>query len=70
LKALLAHNAKVYVAARNQSKAEEAIKDLKTQTGKEAVFLKLDLGDLKSVKKAADEFLGKENKLNVLFNNG
>jgi retinol dehydrogenase-12 len=69
LKALLAHNAKVYIAARSRPKAEEAIKDLKTQTGKEALFLKLDLADLKSVKKAAEDFLSKEERLNVLFNN-
>jgi retinol dehydrogenase-12 len=60
----------VYIAARSQPKAEEAIKDLKTQTGKEAFFLKLDLGDLKSVKRAAEDFLSKEKRLDVLFNNG
>jgi retinol dehydrogenase-12 len=53
----LAHNAKVYVAARSQEKVEAAIKDLKNSTGKEAIFLKLDLGDLKSVKAAAEEYL-------------
>ncbi|KAJ8591108.1 NAD(P)-binding protein [Rhizopogon salebrosus TDB-379] len=68
-KALLAHNAKVYVAARSQEKVEAAIKDLKNSTGKEAIFLKLDLGDLKSVKAAAEEYLSKETKLDVLFNN-
>lgn len=55
--ALLAHNAKVYIAARNQEKSELAIQDLKHETGKEAIFLKLDLSDLKSVKAAAEEFL-------------
>jgi retinol dehydrogenase-12 len=57
LQALLNHNAKVYIAARNQEKAEQAIKDLHEETGKDAVFLKLDLADLKSVKAAAEEFL-------------
>lgn len=57
MQALLAHNAKVYIAARNKEKCEAAIKDLQTQTGKEAIFLKLDLADLKSVKAAAEEFL-------------
>jgi retinol dehydrogenase-12 len=47
----------VYIAARNQEKAEQAIKDLHEETGKGAVFLKLDLADLKSVKAAAEEFL-------------
>ncbi|OJA14188.1 hypothetical protein AZE42_06507 [Rhizopogon vesiculosus] len=68
-KALLVHNAKVYVAARSQEKVEAAIQDLKNNTGKEAIFLKLDLGDLKSVKAAAEEYLSKETKLDILFNN-
>jgi NAD(P)-dependent dehydrogenase (short-subunit alcohol dehydrogenase family) len=53
----LAHNAKVYVAARSEEKAKVAIKDLKDSTGKEALFLKLDLSDLKSVKASAEEYL-------------
>ena len=57
VKALLQHNAKVYLAARSRSKAEEAIKDLKDATGKEPIFLELDLADLASVKRAADTFL-------------
>jgi NAD(P)-dependent dehydrogenase (short-subunit alcohol dehydrogenase family) len=69
-KALLAHNARVYVAARNQEKAEAAIEQLKTVTGVQALFLKLDLANLKSVKAAAEEFLSKEKELHVLFNNG
>jgi retinol dehydrogenase 12 len=56
LKALLEHNAKVYIAARNSEKAEAAIKDLKSQTGREAHFLRLDLADLYSVRAAAEEF--------------
>ncbi|KAF8073737.1 hypothetical protein FPV67DRAFT_1409783 [Lyophyllum atratum] len=77
VKALLAHNAKVYLAARSAEKAKEAIEDLHKQTGKEAVFLKLDLADLKSVKAAALEFqecpnltYRKEKELHILFNNG
>jgi retinol dehydrogenase 12 len=65
----LEHNAKVYLAARNQSRAEAAIQDLCEKTGKEAIWLKLDLADLKSVKEAAAEFIEKENELHVLFNN-
>ena len=55
--ALLAHNAKVYIAVRNEEKAKSAINELKEQTGKEAIFLKLDLADLKSVKSSAEEFI-------------
>jgi NAD(P)-dependent dehydrogenase (short-subunit alcohol dehydrogenase family) len=54
---LLAHNAKVYLAVRNEEKAQSAINELKEQTGKEAIFLKLDLADLKSVKASAEEFM-------------
>ncbi|KIP08126.1 hypothetical protein PHLGIDRAFT_70021 [Phlebiopsis gigantea 11061_1 CR5-6] len=69
VKALLEHNAKVYLAARSRAKAEAAIADLKTATGKEAIFLELDLSSLASVRRAAEEFLSKEHELHVLFNN-
>ncbi|KAH6912848.1 hypothetical protein BKA70DRAFT_1265223 [Coprinopsis sp. MPI-PUGE-AT-0042] len=68
-KALLAKNAKVYVAARSQEKAQDAIRDLKGQTGKDAIWLKLDLADLKSIKSAAEEFSSKEKELHMLYNN-
>ncbi|SCV67144.1 BQ2448_5790 [Microbotryum intermedium] len=69
VKVLLKKNAKVYLAARSQDKAEKAIAHLKEETGKEAHFLKLNLGDLASIKSSAEEFLSKETKLDVLFNN-
>jgi hypothetical protein len=53
---LLVHNARVYIAARDEGKADLAIKDLKDQTGKDPFFLRLDLADLHSVKAAAKEF--------------
>ncbi|KAJ7509075.1 NAD(P)-binding protein [Mycena galericulata] len=68
-KALLQHNAKVYIAGRDESKVLAAIKDLQSQTGKTAEYLHLDLSDLHSVKKAAEEFKQKETHLDVLFNN-
>ncbi|KAF5326839.1 hypothetical protein D9619_004230 [Psilocybe cf. subviscida] len=68
-KALLQHNAKVYIAARNANKAKQAIEDLKKETGKEALILQLDLSDLRSIKAAAEEFASKEKALHVLFNN-
>ncbi|KAJ6512647.1 NAD-binding protein [Mycena sanguinolenta] len=70
VKALLQHNAKVYVAARSPKKAKAAMEDLKSQTGKQAEFLHLDLADLHAVKRAAHEFMQKETQLHVLFNNG
>ncbi|EJF56822.1 NAD(P)-binding protein [Dichomitus squalens LYAD-421 SS1] len=69
VKVLLKHNAKVYLAARGKDKAERAIKSLKEATGKEAIFLQLDLASLSSVKKAAEEFLSRESELHILFNN-
>lgn len=69
MQALLQHNAKVYMAARNKQKAEAAIASLKTETSREAIFLELDLSSLASVKKSAQEFLSKEHELHILFNN-
>ena len=39
------------------------------ETGKEAIFLELDLASLASVKEAATVFLSKEEELHMLFNN-
>ena len=69
LQALLQHNAKVYLAARSKEKAGNAIASLKEATGKEAIFLELDLSSLSAVKKSAGEFLSKEKELHILFNN-
>ena len=70
-KVLLNHGARVYLAARNRSKAEEAIEWLKRETGgKLANFLQLDLANLDSVRKAAAEFKEKEQELHILFNSG
>ncbi|KAL5520577.1 hypothetical protein ACEPAG_9801 [Sanghuangporus baumii] len=70
VRALLSKNAKVYIAGRNKSKADTAINELKNETGKEALFIELDLANLKSVKKAAEEFTSKETQLHILFNSG
>lgn len=57
-KALLNKNAKVYLMARSESKALPATEDIKQETRKSDVhFIRLDLGDLPSVKQAAAEFL-------------
>ncbi|KZV65328.1 NAD(P)-binding protein [Peniophora sp. CONT] len=68
-KQLLVHNAKVFMAARDEGRARKAIDELKNETGKEAIFLRLDLADLKAVKASAEEFLAKEDALNILINN-
>jgi NAD(P)-dependent dehydrogenase (short-subunit alcohol dehydrogenase family) len=54
--ALMARNAKVYMASRSRERAETAIAKLKAETGQEAIFLELDLSNLASVRKAAEEF--------------
>lgn len=63
------HDAKVYIASRSKTKADVAIKELKESTGREALFLELDLANLESIHKSAQEFLRKEQELHVLFNN-
>ena len=68
---LCKHNAHVYLAARNPSKAESAIAEIKKGNPTANItFLKLDLSSLESVKKAADEFNAKTDRLDVLMNNG
>ncbi|KAK0481150.1 NAD(P)-binding protein [Armillaria luteobubalina] len=69
IRALLKRNAKVYMAARNEEKAGNAIRDLLKDTGKGAIFLKLDLASMQSVREAATEFKSKETGLHILFNN-
>ncbi|KAE9405286.1 NAD(P)-binding protein [Gymnopus androsaceus JB14] len=66
---LLKNNAKVYMAARSQERAEAAIKELKEKTGKEAIFLKLDLSNLTTIRSTVEDFLSKETQLHVLMNN-
>ncbi|KAJ6565478.1 NAD-P-binding protein [Mycena vulgaris] len=70
VKQLLLKDAKVYLAARSPEKAAAAIKRLKQETSKTAIFLQLDLADLPSVRKAAETFLALESRLDILFNNG
>ena len=53
---LLEKNAKVYLAARNEERAKAAIAELSTETGKDAIWLKLDLSSFQSIERAATEF--------------
>jgi retinol dehydrogenase-12 len=69
---LYSHNAKVYLAARSAEKTNAAIESIKTafpNSKGEAIYLHLDLNDLTTIKASANEFLSKEDKLNVLWNN-
>jgi retinol dehydrogenase-12 len=69
---LYSRNGTVYLAARSSDKANAAIawiKETHPSSQGTARFLKLDLGDLTTIKRTAQEFLSQENRLDVLFNN-
>lgn len=69
---LYSKNAKVYVFARTEAKAHQAITDIKNahpDSKGELVYIHLDLTDLVSVKQSAQEFLRRESRLDILFNN-
>jgi enoyl-[acyl-carrier-protein] reductase (NADH) len=67
---LARHGAKVYLAARSESKALAAIKKLHAEIPKipikNLVWLPLDLTDLDDVARATRTFLGKEDRLDIL----
>jgi retinol dehydrogenase-12 len=65
-------NATVWVAARNEDKATQAIASIRDSCPGSAgalKFLHLDLSDLVAVKRAAETFLAGGTRLDVLFNN-
>ncbi|KAG1856359.1 NAD(P)-binding protein [Suillus subalutaceus] len=70
VKHLARRGAKVYMAARNQTKAEEAIAQLKAEGlgpgNGDVIWLELDLKDPRNAKKAAEEFMKQEKRLDVL----
>ncbi|SJL12840.1 uncharacterized protein ARMOST_16272 [Armillaria ostoyae] len=65
--------ARVYMAARNENRAAEAIERLKTESlepgNGEVLWLKLDLSDPRLARQSAEEFMRKEKRLDVLVNN-
>ena len=54
---LLTKNAKVWIACRDASRGEAALKELKELTRQDAYLLKLDLANLRSIKQSVEEFL-------------
>jgi len=72
-KALAQRGAKVYMAARNESKAKAAIERLHAEgLGKnagEVIWLKLDLSSPRQTKEAAEYILSREQRLDILVNN-
>ncbi|KAI6754869.1 hypothetical protein HG530_012621 [Fusarium avenaceum] len=69
---LYRQNGKIYLAARSQSKTDEVIREIRsahpTSTG-ELHFVYIELDDLATIKQAANRFLEKESRLDVLWNN-
>lgn len=67
---LLERGHRVVIAGRSATKLEAATATLKYRTGSEEVdWLHCDLANLASVRKAADNFLGRYDQLDVLINN-
>ncbi|KAF9148835.1 hypothetical protein BG015_009412 [Linnemannia schmuckeri] len=75
--ALAAHGAQVFLACRNQYRAQEAINRVKEEikskhlkaSSPQLEFLELDLGDMNKAQQAAQEFLKKGLPLHILVNN-
>ncbi|KAG6905533.1 hypothetical protein DXG01_002193 [Tephrocybe rancida] len=65
--------AKVYLAARNEERATNAIETLRAEGfgpgDGQVAWLKLDLSDPRQARKAAEEFLAMEQRLDILINN-
>lgn len=66
---LYSKNAKVYIAARTEAGSIAHIKKAEPASKGTLVFLPLDLADLRTVKKSAEQFLASETRIHVLFNN-
>lgn len=65
-------NATVYIAARSKTKAEQTISSIKAELPDSRGLLSpiiVDFNDLTTVRPAVEEFLAKEGRLHVLFNN-
>ncbi|KAK0538359.1 hypothetical protein OC842_001335 [Tilletia horrida] len=70
---LAIHGAKVYLASRNEQKNQKTVEEItqSSPVGKTLLLetLKLDLSDLAAVRKAADEFKTREERLDILVLN-
>lgn len=71
-KQLALRNARVYIAGRSEERVSQAIREMNQSSGEKHLdlrFLKLDLEDLSEVKAAAQRFMQKESRLDILINN-
>jgi NAD(P)-dependent dehydrogenase (short-subunit alcohol dehydrogenase family) len=67
---LAGRGARLYLAVRSEARGRQAIEAIATQTGNRKLeLLSLDLGDLDSVRRCAEAFLGTGEPLHVLINN-
>lgn len=62
--------AEVVLISRSKSKLENTVSKIKSQTGNQNVsYIHADLSSLADIRRAAEEFLQKHNRLDVLVNN-
>ncbi|SIT00998.1 SDR family NAD(P)-dependent oxidoreductase [Belliella pelovolcani] len=59
----------IFILARNKQKAENLVKDLKTDASQKCIFIYCDLTDMDSVVSAAQELSNHCDQLDVLINN-
>jgi NAD(P)-dependent dehydrogenase (short-subunit alcohol dehydrogenase family) len=69
-RALAGGGARLYLACRSAENGRQTIEEISGQTGnRDLALLSLDLGDLASVRRCAEEFLATGEPLHVLINN-
>eukprot|EP00112_Aurelia_sp_Birch-Aquarium-sp1_P003376 Seg1376.11 transcript_id=Seg1376.11/GoldUCD/mRNA.D3Y31 product="Retinol dehydrogenase 11" protein_id=Seg1376.11/GoldUCD/D3Y31 len=67
---LAERGARVIIACRSKERGEKAVKEIKTESGSEAISLKiLDLASFASIRAFAADFIKTEPRLDVLINN-
>jgi NAD(P)-dependent dehydrogenase (short-subunit alcohol dehydrogenase family) len=67
---LARHGARLFIAGRSEQKTRPVLDEIAARTGGDSVeFLRLDLGDLASVRACAEEFLAADEPLHCLINN-
>lgn len=64
-----ARGARVIILCRSLEKAEEAARDIETDTGNKVEVVKLDLASLKSVRECASHLLETLDVIDILINN-
>src|SRR5437588_3717268 len=67
---LAKRGARVILACRSRDKTDAVIAELKRETGNDKIeFLELDLGDLASVRRGAEQLLARDIPIHRLINN-